>query len=807
MQQKNFVVFIIICVAIMVGWIWLQNQLWPPQPRPREDKKVAQKKKKEKEKPAPVVHLPMLGDIWQDLSWGGKTAAAVTAVTSPNLMALFYNPKFPTFLAVNVKITEPKAPTQIFTLGETDDKTPEEKRFFITAVFTTQGAGIQQVTLNDFKGADRLGLATNQPLHLVQEDPYYPSFLMYHYPLAGKELAEVPEITLGRKIWKCEGISGPDAEGAQEIRFSTAAPAPYSHLTITKTYRLAPRDYHIGLTLEIKDGGGKEVGYPFRYQLAGGHGLPIEGAWYTGTFHNSVIGMVDTGNHLTRALEESRTISFQEGGERVPTGNRGESFIQYAGVMNQYFASLIVVDDKQEGVDMKNIVAWARPTWESRQIKGRISFISPDKKRMILTLARSQIPFTNLPRAELDLAKLKEGDPVVVSYYMSDDGRRHTNFIRAGQEPHPFMDDITVRVNSEPIELKPGQSVIHKFLLYHGPVKVNLLDQLGSKSPSSDLVKRYADTLHLRTLTDYGSYGLWTDILITCTRFMHWLLNLLHSLVPIYGVSIILLTVVVRGLMFPISRKQAYLSIKMQEIAPEMKKVQEKYKNDSKARTEAIMELYRKHKVHPLGGCLPLFLQLPVFLGLYYCLQESIHFRLASFLWIDNLAAPDMLFKWGEGIPLISDPDNQQSGFLSIFYLGPYLNILPIVAVTLMIVQQKLMTPPPADEQQAMTQKMMKYMMIFFGIMFYKMAAGLCLYFIATTLWGVMERKMLPKKPPPGTVPATAAAGGKAPPGSPRTKPRSGGPGPRGKKPDEGDGAIQKIKDWWADVLKKAKKQ
>ena len=77
-------------------------------------------------------------------------------------------------------------------------------------------------------------------------------------------------------------------------------------------------------------------------------------------------------------------------------------------------------------------------------------------------------------------------------------------------------------------------------------------------------------------------------------------------------------------------------------------------------------------------------------------------------------------------------------GFL---YLGPYFNLLPIIAVALMIVQQKMMTPPPTDEQQEMQQKMMKYMMIFFGLMFYKVAAGLCVYFIASSLWGFAERQ------------------------------------------------------------------
>jgi YidC/Oxa1 family membrane protein insertase len=821
MQQKNFVIFMITCLVILVGWMWLQNQIWPPRPRPKDDKRAAEKKKKEKEKEkekAPVIALPWLEDVWPKLSEGEKLTAAVSilpssfstlsspfsTLPSPLCLGLLFDSKLPTFLAVNNKLKfktdQPKV--QTFILGATDKTTPQDKRFFITAVFTNRGAGIQQVTLNNFEGADRLGLGTGQPLHLVQEDPFYPSFLMYHFTAPGKDQDEYPVETLGRKIWKYEGTSDPDGEGAREIRFSTTAPAPFDKVAITKIYRLGPRDYHIGLTLEIKNTSGKEIDLPFRYQLAGSHGTPIEGEWYTNIFRNSVIGMVDGRKSLWRSLEEARQISFQQGGERVPEAQRAsDSFIQYAGVMTQYFASLIVVDNVQEGVDMKSILAWARPTLETTQIKGKLVSVAADKKSFVVDGGRDPIRFTSLPRIEDSLGKLRVGTPVIVGFYR--DREKHiATHIRQGQELHPFTDDITVRVNSEPIELKPDQPVTHKFLLYHGPVKVNLLNQLGSKSPPSDLVSRYADTLHLKTLTDYGSFGIWTNILITCTRFMHWLLNLLNSVVPVYGLSIILLTVVVRGLMFPISRKQAYLSIKMAEIAPEMKKLQEKYKNDSKARTEAIMELYRKHQVHPLGGCLPLLLQMPIFLGLYYCLQESIHFRLASFLWIPNLAAPDMLFKWGEGIPIISDPDNQHAGLFSILYLGPFLNILPIFAVALMIVQQKLLTPPPADEQQAMTQKMMKYMMVFFGVMFYKVAAGLCLYFIASSLWGVMERKMLPKKPTPGTVPATAAPAGKPPPGSPRAKQRPGA-----KKEVKSDGAMQKLKDWWADVLKKAKKQ
>src|SRR5207302_8080582 len=128
--------------------------------------------------------------------------------------------------------------------------------------------------------------------------------------------------------------------------------------------------------------------------------------------------------------------------------------------------------------------------------------------------------------------------------------------------------------------------------------------------------------------------------------------------------------------------------------------------------------------------------------GLYFALQESIHFRLAEFLWIKNLAAPDMLIPWGESIPWISRPEDH-GGWL---YLGPYFNLLPVIAAGLMMMQQKLTMPPPTDEQQEMQQKMMKYMTIVIGIMFYKVAAGLALYFIASSAWGFAERKLLPKK-------------------------------------------------------------
>ena len=124
---------------------------------------------------------------------------------------------------------------------------------------------------------------------------------------------------------------------------------------------------------------------------------------------------------------------------------------------------------------------------------------------------------------------------------------------------------------------------------------------------------------------------------------------------------------------------------------------------------------------------------------------------------------------------------------ISMFYLGPYFNLLPVIAVTLMLLQQKMLTPPPADENQAFQQKMMKWMMVFFGLFFYKVAAGLCIYFIASSLWGLAERKLLPKRPTAAAAAASPPTGSRGGPEKPaRNKPRP----PKGE-----DGALQKVRD------------
>lgn len=292
--------------------------------------------------------------------------------------------------------------------------------------------------------------------------------------------------------------------------------------------------------------------------------------------------------------------------------------------------------------------------------------------------------------------------------------------------------NVGTRLLSAPYEIPAGKSRTEKLILFAGPKQPELLAEYRS----ADLI-----------VYGYSIFEFFAKLLSSVLHFF-------ESLPGVnYGLAIILLTVLVRGLMFPISRKAAKNAQMMQQLGPEMKAIAEKYKTDMEKRGQAQRELFRKHNYNPFGGCLLMFLQLPVFIGLYKCLSVDIELRQAALIpgveWCSNLAAPDMLFRFPDGV--FDFIRGEASG-----WLGPYFNILPCFTIALFIVQQKLFTPPATDEQTRMTQKMMNYMMVFMGVMFFKVPSGLCIYFIASSLWGIAERTLLPK--PSVSIASTAVA-------------------------------------------------
>jgi YidC/Oxa1 family membrane protein insertase len=314
--------------------------------------------------------------------------------------------------------------------------------------------------------------------------------------------------------------------------------------------------------------------------------------------------------------------------------------------------------------------------------------------------------------------------------------------------------NVSVVLATDAVKVEPGGVLTHDYEIFLGP-----------KDP--DVLVAY----RLDYLIEKG----WL-IFMYPTNFLSWVLHLLYSFTGNYGIAIVLLTVIVRACMLPLSIKQAKNAAKMQELAPEIKKIKEKYAGDTEKQMKAQQELYKKHNFNMFGGCLPVLIQLPIFIGLYRCLSVDIALRdaplIPGFWWASNLAGPDKLFYWKDWLwPVIAG----ETG-----YLGPYFNLLPVITCILFILQQQLFMPPATDEQSQMQQSMMKYMTIIMGVLFFKVPTGLCIYFIISTSWSIVERTFLPKfKPAEGGAPpqAKSAAAGPGPNGSPADK-----RGPKAKK-------------------------
>jgi YidC/Oxa1 family membrane protein insertase len=819
MQQKNLVLFIVLSLLILLGSIQLQKWLWPQQ---------AQQPGKPPPKGAPD---------------GNKPKPEAKRVRLP-------------------KAAHPVDPG--IQLGDESSK--------IRAILDPWGAGLRSLTFKDFKQANELGrpeVQNGEPVQMeliqAQDNLLTPSFALYLFDPAHPN-ATRPVDTLGKIKWDVLEPN-PLVPGQPVDRVVFAATV--GDVRVTKIFTLGKDDYHIGLEVRIEQVEGKEPAKgrtaKIRYQIAGAQGLRMEGEWYTGTHRDALILLVDPqdAGQVQRTREDLRSISLHGGGDEVTRADK--KIIRYVAVITQYFSSAVVVDNQQEAGVSQDFIDHARPTLERAWLRGRIESIALDGRSFEMDTTPEAGLFSGTPKKETHTivlapdVQLPDGvgakSVVAVNYtYDEFDQMLATKILGPGELNRLYFDDITVRLTTRELDLTPGKPIVHRYLLYNGPVKVRLLADAkkDAEAVPAELVKRYDEDLRLDTFTDYQSNGPfgafagwigWTRLLIICTNFMHSILwGIYYYLGLPFGLCIILLTLVVRAAMFPLSRKQTLAAQRMQDkmakLKPEIEKLKEKHKNDPQGLKQAQTELMLRHgMINPLGSCWVMLLQMPIFMGLYFCLQESIHFRLAPFAWIENLAAPDMLIYWGQSIPLISSPSNYSGGLLSMLYLGPFFNLLPIIAVAFMIVQQSLMMPPPTDEQTAMQQKMMKYMTVFFGLLFYKVAAGLCIYFIISSVWGYCERKLLPKKQPVagGNEPEAKRgrfsqwmldrmqAGGDhitaRPPASngpasrdtsrdKRDKTRRGqGKGTRDGAAANSNGMFKKIRAWWQQVLKEARKK
>jgi YidC/Oxa1 family membrane protein insertase len=254
----------------------------------------------------------------------------------------------------------------------------------------------------------------------------------------------------------------------------------------------------------------------------------------------------------------------------------------------------------------------------------------------------------------------------------------------------------------QPVRLAPGDVAVGSVRICAGPMLKNVLDSLGPD---------------FGQIINFGFFDFFGKILLTALLWF-------NKYVQNYGLAIILLTVVVRVGLFPLNQK-SYKSMKeMQALQPLVTELREKHKKNPQEMNKKMMELYRAHKVNPMGGCLPIAFQMPIFIALFQALRKAVELRGAHFLWIADLSEPDRLFT------------------LTVPFNLP-INLLPLLVIVAMVVQQK-MTPVPGGQSEAQ-QKMMQYMPIIFGFLFYSMPSGLTVYFLISTVLGLVQQYFVQK--------------------------------------------------------------
>jgi YidC/Oxa1 family membrane protein insertase len=254
-----------------------------------------------------------------------------------------------------------------------------------------------------------------------------------------------------------------------------------------------------------------------------------------------------------------------------------------------------------------------------------------------------------------------------------------------------------------------GEKSSTEWTIYAGPKETSALEE-----------GRFADW-RLGDLLDFGWFGIISKLLLTIMGWMHFVFRN-------WGVAVIALVLIVRMCIFPISKKAQVSMFKMQKLQPQLKLIQEKYKGDPTRVNAETMKFMKEKGVNPIGGCLPLFLQLPIFLGLYNALLSDIHLRQQPFFgWINDLSQPDNLATLPFNVPM---------------HATNMFNILPLFMMVTWFIQA-FMAPRSPDPQMAAQQKMFMIMPLVIGWMMYMSPSGLVLYWLVSTAWGIAEQQLI----------------------------------------------------------------
>lgn len=266
------------------------------------------------------------------------------------------------------------------------------------------------------------------------------------------------------------------------------------------------------------------------------------------------------------------------------------------------------------------------------------------------------------------------------------------------QASMPTETTMMATMRMKPITLAPGAVTNKSLVVYVGPQRREPLKNLGFDS-----------------LATRGFFGFFKGIIFSSLQFFY---NYTHN----YGWAIILVTIVIKLLFTPLTHISFENMKKMQAIQPKLKSLQERHKKDPATLNKEMMALYKRNKVNPMMGCLPMLLQIPIFIAFYQGLAEAIELKGAPWiLWVTDLSQPDRLFMLPFEIP----------------FLGNGFNVLPLLMIGSMVWQQKLTPTPSTSPEQA---KMMQFMPIIFGVLFYNMPSGLVLYWFVNNVLSIVHQ-------------------------------------------------------------------
>ncbi len=484
-----------------------------------------------------------------------------------------------------------------------------------------------------------------------------------------------------------DGEEGPGTQPWEILETESPGEAAFvfhtaTDLDLTKRFRLPdPGEavpYTFRLSLTVKNAGDETVDVGPR--LTGPAGIPPERKDY-----NEIKAYVASGI----SAKDPTVKDFDPADVREESRTLSVNNLHYAGVGNKYFGA-VLVPKTPEAVDKVEV-------------------------RPLLDLAVYQSALA------AQLGQIEAG--------LSEAQRREAEKEARREARRAATINVQPVIAFEETALAPGEEITWEFLVFAGPKREAYLKALSIQG--------------IRTsVRSFCLPGSWT-------RGLSWLmlkiLLFFNAIFCNFGVAIIGLTVLVRALMSPLSfRMQISMNEyqkKMKKVQPKLKEIKERYKDKARQQQE-MAKLMREHGVSliPLKGCLPIFLQFPIFIALFVTLRNSLELRHAGFLWIRDLASPDRLFAlpaFIRDLPLIGG------------FIGSYFNLLPLLWIGMMILQQRLSPMAQAqtdDPQMASQRKMMLIMSVVFGFLFFRIESGAALYIIVSTIWGMGEAFLIRRR-------------------------------------------------------------